>query len=306
VGAPVSHAFSTKCIARGRSETLSTGPVHSTARLTVQTSSTYSHSEHIVQIQSRCSNLMPRSAPAEIRSKKQGTYRVHRERQQRRILDAAFRLFGDNGIDRTTMSEIVGASELRPSTVYEYFSSKDEIVWAIFSRVLEEDAGRGKQNVESTLNGLGKITALFQFMAEELTHHRPKIRFMAQFDAMFARDWPVERLLTVEEQFSGDRFEVFRTLIRQGIDDGSLRSDLDPYLTLHAVFNAVIGAQRRFASWGVKVEREYGSPIDQLFQETIRIILLGLRRDPQISLQPSTSSKRPVTRSKKASRKHIK
>ena len=41
--------------------------------------------------------------------------------------------------------------------------------------------------------------------------------------------------------------------------------------------NAVVGAQRRLASLGSRVELEYGQPIDSLFRETIRLILLGLR-----------------------------
>jgi hypothetical protein len=66
-------------------------------------------------------------------------------------------------------------------------------------------------------------------------------------------------------------------LIRDGIADGSLRADLEPDLTMHAVINAVIGAQRRLASLGDRVELEYGQPTDKLFRETIRILLLGLR-----------------------------
>ena len=73
-------------------------------------------------------------------------------------------------------------------------------------------------------------------------------------------------------------FQQFAALIREGIADGSLRADLDPELTMHAVMNAVAGAQRRLASLGSrKVELEYGQPIDRLFRETIRVILLGLR-----------------------------
>jgi hypothetical protein len=94
---------------------------------------------------------------------------------------------------------------------------------------------------------------------------------------MYARDWPVERLLTLEGQIHAQGFKAFRKLIREGIADGSLRPDLHPDLTLHAVMNAVIAAQRRLASLGTKVELEYGQPIDRLFRETIRIILLGLR-----------------------------
>ena len=73
-------------------------------------------------------------------------------------------------------------------------------------------------------------------------------------------------------------FRFFTNLIREGIADGSLRADLDPDLTMHAVINAVIGAQRRLASLGNKVELEYGQPIDRLFRETIRMLLLGIAR----------------------------
>jgi hypothetical protein len=89
-------------------------------------------------------------------------------------------------------------------------------------------------------------------------------------------------------------------LIREGIADGSLRSDLDPGLTLHAVINAVIAAQRRLASLGNKVELEYGHPIDRLFRETIRIIVFGLRATGH-----SNTTKHPprVTPRKKTTRK---
>jgi hypothetical protein len=46
---------------------------------------------------------------------------------------------------------------------------------------------------------------------------------------------------------------------------------------MHAVMNAVIGAQRRLASLGSKVETEYGKPVDELLRESIRMLLLGLR-----------------------------
>ena len=206
-------------------------------------------------------------------------YHAHRERQRQRILRAAEKLFDERGIDRTTMAELISASELRASTMYQYFSNKDEIVWAILGEVMEESAARAKKSVEGALSGLDQISALFQYMADELTNNQARIRFMAQFDAMYARDWPVERLLTLEGQFHDRGFKAFCTLIRQGIADGSLRSDLDPNLTLHAVINAVIGAQRRLASLGQKVELEYGHSIDQLFRETIRIIVFGLRAD---------------------------
>ena len=64
-------------------------------------------------------------------------YHAHRERQRRRILSAAERLFDEHGIDRVTMLEIVAAAGLRASTLYQYFSSKDDIVWALVRETME-------------------------------------------------------------------------------------------------------------------------------------------------------------------------
>lgn len=225
-----------------------------------------------------------------------GTYPLHRERQRRRILDAAKGLFDQRGIDRTTMAEIGSGSGLQPSTLYEYFSRKDEIIWAIFSEMLSEDAESIQKRVDGATTGLSKIAALLQYMADQLSQNQARIRFMAQFDAMYARDWPVERLLTLEGQLNDRGFKIFGTLIREGIADGSLRPDLDPELTLHAVINAVLGAQRRLASLGTKVEVEYGQPIHRLFQEMIRITLLGLSAPEHRITSPRATARKSTTR----------
>jgi AcrR family transcriptional regulator len=222
-------------------------------------------------------------------------YHAHRERQRRRILEAAEKLFDEHGIDRVTMAEITSASGVRASTLYQYFSNKDDIVWAILSDALEKASQRVKEKIESATTGLSKITALLDFIADELSKNPAKARFMAQFDAMYARHWPAERLVTLEAQINPQGFRYFSKLIREGIADSSLRHDLDPDLTMHAVINAVIGAQRRLASLGNKVELEYGQPVDRLFRETIRVIVLGLRatESPAASncSEPSKASK---------------
>src|SRR3954454_14912545 len=128
------------------------------------------------------------------------TYSAHRERQRRRILDAASALFDERGIDRVTMAEITSASGVQPSTMYQYFSSKDDIVWSILGEVMQEASGIAGRRINGAVNALARLTALLEFMADELAHNQVKVRFMAQFDAMYARDWPAERLLTLESQ----------------------------------------------------------------------------------------------------------
>jgi hypothetical protein len=66
------------------------------------------------------------------------------------------------------------------------------------------------------------------------------------------------------------------------------------------VINAVIGAQRRLASLANKVELEYGQPIDRLFRETIRIVVLGLRAtENPVAGEPSGRPKSGNSRTRK-------
>lgn len=204
-------------------------------------------------------------------------YRAHRERQRRRILDSAERLFDLRGMDRVTMAEIISEGGFQAATLYQYFANKDEIVWALVGDAIAAYAAEAEKVIASVPGpALAKIKALLEHMAEELFHHPARVRLMAQFDAIYARDWSAERLVHLEQDIMPRGFARLTELIQTGIADGSLRPDLNPDLTMHSVLNAAIGAQRRLASLAGRAEAEYGQSIDSLFREAIRVILLGL------------------------------
>jgi AcrR family transcriptional regulator len=205
-------------------------------------------------------------------------YRAHREKQRRHILATAETLFDERGIDRVTMTDITAASGLMVSTIYQYFSNKDEIVWAIVHELFEQSGTRFQQRLEGVQGlALARIAVLLDVLADELVAHPEQVRFMAQFDALYARDWSAERLLALEAQLFPEALSTILTnLIRDGIADGSLHPDLAPELTMHSVLNAAIATQRRLASLGERVEQEYGQPIERLFAEACRVILRGL------------------------------
>lgn len=52
----------------------------------------------------------------------------HRARRRAQILDAAWRCFYRNGVQPTTMEEIIAESGLSASAMYRYFSGKDDII----------------------------------------------------------------------------------------------------------------------------------------------------------------------------------
>nr|WP_237518333.1 TetR/AcrR family transcriptional regulator [Streptomyces sp. SID4982] len=54
----------------------------------------------------------------------------------RRLLDAATRLFADQGYDRTSVQEIVEAAGVTKGALYHYFGSKDDLLHEVYARVL--------------------------------------------------------------------------------------------------------------------------------------------------------------------------
>jgi len=61
---------------------------------------------------------------------------AHRAMRQAQILDAAWRCFYREGVQATTMEQIIAASGLSASAMYRYFAGKDDIIVAAVSASL--------------------------------------------------------------------------------------------------------------------------------------------------------------------------
>lgn len=65
----------------------------------------------------------------------------HRAQRQAQILDAAWRCFYREGVQATTVEEIIAESGLSASAMYRYFAGKDDIIVAAVSSSLSRLAG---------------------------------------------------------------------------------------------------------------------------------------------------------------------
>lgn len=66
----------------------------------------------------------------------------HRELRRAQILDAAWRCFYRNGVQATTMEEIIAESGLSASAMYRYFAGKDDIIQKAIAASLQGLADR--------------------------------------------------------------------------------------------------------------------------------------------------------------------
>ncbi len=205
--------------------------------------------------------------------KPQKPYQAHRETQRERILDAAEPLFVQAGIDGVSLSDIARAAGMTRNTVYEYFPSKQEVAWAILQRIFER--GRGGEPVRGEGRAYARLEQFMFGMANQVREHPQDLRFIVEFNTLYARETSAERMRQATARAAGEG--PVALMVRQGIADGSLRPDLDPGLVSAAAWNLLSGMNSRFALLGDRIEEEYGLPVMVIYAEICRAFLRGLQ-----------------------------
>ncbi|PKO15204.1 MAG: hypothetical protein CVU39_11385 [Chloroflexi bacterium HGW-Chloroflexi-10] len=154
-------------------------------------------------------------------------------RRRREIFDAAVHLFLEKGFNETSMREIAEAAGAGKSTLYDYFSSKDEILLSV---------------VEEELNNL---TRHAQAIAREPIATQEKLRqvIFAYMDYLVANEafymklsLEVQRMAQISQvriqQARHMYQDVIQGLIETGIQEGSLRQT-DPLLASRILLTAL-------------------------------------------------------------------
>ena len=205
-------------------------------------------------------------------------YQTHRDHQRERILEAAEKLFIREGIDRVSIAEIASAARISRKTMYQYFSDKREIAWAIFEKFIEQWASMGAQH--PGLNGYQQLEQFMAWVVSQSEANREHLRFLVEFNALYAREASADRMRQLTWRAGEGGMNWVTSMVRQGIADGSIRADVDPDLVSAALLNLLAGMSSRFALLGELVAQEYDQPVPAIYQEICRIFLGGLQARP--------------------------
>lgn len=155
------------------------------------------------------------------------------------IVEAAARLFSEQGFDGVSMSAIARAADISKATVFHHFGSKAELYVEVmrhahetFSRHLHELSADGSQGLEGKFRELAH-----SHLANILDHERLARLFMRE---LLAAKPKIENE-RVSDLFS-EEFSRFVQLLRGGQESGCLRPDFNPA----AAVSLLVGANLFF------------------------------------------------------------
>jgi AcrR family transcriptional regulator len=185
------------------------------------------------------------------------------DEQRKRILEAAERLFLQNGLDNTRMLDIAAAAGLTKMSLYRYFPNRDVIALEIQKRMLERIAA---QLPEGAWNDTpGALRQLVHVMIRDFTRLRDAYRYIGMFDHTYL-DNPPENPLT---QWTKQGLLDFSTL-RAAQAGAELYPD--QYNRLLMAFSTVIWFLEKLALRGELTWSDQSIPLEthlHLFEEMI-------------------------------------
>lgn len=180
--------------------------------------------------------IAPENAQQSLRDRKRELYREA-------VLDAAERVFGEEGYEATKVQRIAAESGLSLTTLYSVFDSKWEIYRAVHRRRLGQVMGLAQEIYEKKASALETLIAGTRMQLCFLMEHRDYTKM--QLKEVTA--WSTVELLRSPEQIEGLGMGLarFASLFGEGIEEGYFVAD-DPELMARMV---IACQQVRLAMW---------------------------------------------------------
>lgn len=188
--------------------------------------------------------------------------------KERHILESAFRLFSEKGIESVTMPEVAKACGVSRATLYRYFASKLDLVVAIGTRkwneyIAHHDASVPLETHES-MNGAQYLRFYLDSFLDLYRNHRDILRFNYNFNSYLQHESGTEAQRQPYLQMVGILHERFHRLCERGRRDGTLRDDISETSMFSSSFHIMLAAVTRYAVGLVYVPEEIDAPEGEL------------------------------------------
>ena len=181
------------------------------------------------------------------------------------VLKQAMNVFWEKGYNGTSMQDLVDATGLNRSSIYNSFGSKLELYQNTLSRYQKETGGMFQRALLKASNPLEAIRLIFEgFLPQILEDAKGKGCFSMNCKAeMVNNDKDIKKWLLDTQEHT---LSTFQGLIRDGQEQGVINKNQDGKSYAYFIFNAFQG----FRMTGILVKDRL--VLQQLIDNTIHIL----------------------------------
>ena len=184
-----------------------------------------------------------------------------------RILEAAVKVFAEQGFFQSTVSQIAKEAGVADGTIYLYFKNKDDILVQFFNYKTKQVFARFREEVNGADNAVDKLRNLIRRHLEEFQNDRNM--------AVVYRAETHQNSRLVEAQIkemSKMYLDIVSEIVEQGQEEGVIRRDL--YLSLVKRF--ILGAVDEVINTWIHADGKYdlvtmADPLVELFLKGIGV-----------------------------------
>ncbi len=153
------------------------------------------------------------------------------------IIDLARTQFADRGYSVTSMRDIAEAAGLQAGSLYAHFRSKAEIVAELMEHFFGELLPAQRAAYASPGNGAARLAEMIAVVYDVCERNAGEIR-------LIHHEWKtlihLDELAPVIEP-SVEALDLWRNVVVEGIEDGSIKALIDPEFVVRAITHSIHG-----------------------------------------------------------------
>ncbi|WP_165973923.1 TetR/AcrR family transcriptional regulator [Marinitoga lauensis] len=168
------------------------------------------------------------------------------QKKKKLIMETAKKIFYEKGYENTSMNEIARELKMAKGTLYLYFSSKKDLFFSLVYEGLKILENIIKNDIKLAKNGLDKILNMGRAYIKFYREYPDYYSFVIKYESEKADLDTTEPLVINSYEKSEEIYDILKLLILKGIDDGSIREDVDITKMSMLLWLQTIGVVQQF------------------------------------------------------------
>ena len=186
-----------------------------------------------------------------------------------RIMDAALRIFAEKSFQEATISEISKEAGVSEATIYEYFGTKEDLLFAIPEKVSNDSFEESALVLPFIKDVEGRMRAIllgYVRLYENNPHYSALVLLQLMSNKRFRQ--------TVAHAAIRRSAHSLLDCIRGGIADGTFRKDADAYLIRSMLMGTI---EHIFIHWHMQGMPKHEKSMMDMLDPFLEMVLSGIR-----------------------------